>query len=88
MRDQSQCFNPNQAPFGDFILPYYRLYYLDPHSGHIDRFEEFDAAGDIEAIGRAGDRQCEGPLELWSERRKVRHLPSPTAPLARAAASN
>jgi hypothetical protein len=70
-------------------LPCYRLYFLNPNSGHIDRFEEFDAAGDTEAIGRAEDRQQDVPLELWSERRKVRHLPSPaTMRLARASSSN
>lgn len=70
-------------------MAYYRLYFLDPHSGHIDRFEEFDAPGDTEAVGRAGDRQHDAPLELWSGGRKVRHLPSPAAtPLARASSSN
>ncbi|MEA3047403.1 MAG: hypothetical protein QOJ53_1735 [Sphingomonadales bacterium] len=65
-------------------LAYYRLYFLDPDSGHIDRFEEFDAAGDAEAIGRAGDMQHDVPLELWSGRRKVHHFPSPARPVARA----
>jgi hypothetical protein len=69
-------------------LPYYRLYFLDPHTGHIDRFEEFDAAGDSEAVGRAGDMQRDVPLELWSGRRKVRHLPSPATPLVSASSSN
>lgn len=55
-------------------MTYYRLYYLDPQSGHIFRFEEFDVAEEAEAIGRA-ERACETqPVELWSGRRKVRRV--------------
>ncbi len=55
-------------------MTYYRLYFMDPNSGHIFRFEEFEAAEEDEAIGRA-ERACEAePVELWSGRRKVRRL--------------
>jgi hypothetical protein len=53
---------------------HYRLYRLNPHSGHIDGAEDLHAPDDGEAIRRieAGDR--ERPLELWSGGRKVRHF--------------
>lgn len=52
-------------------MPYYRLYFLDPHSGHINRFEEYDAIDDVKAIRLAERRVGDGPLELWSGRRKI-----------------
>lgn len=55
-------------------MSYYRLYFLDPNSGHIERFEEYDSSDDGEAITRAEDRLDAVPLELWSGRRKVAHL--------------
>ena len=55
-------------------MSYYRLYFLDPDSGHIDRFEEYDAGDDGEAITRAEDRLDKVPLELWSGPRKVAQL--------------
>jgi hypothetical protein len=50
---------------------HYRLYLMNPASGHIDGVEEFDCADDGSAFnqsfGFAGDR----PVELWCESRKV-----------------
>ena len=62
-------------------MSYYRLYFLDPQSGHIDRFEEYDARDDGQAITRAEDRLDEVPLELWSGARKVAHLHPVRLPL-------
>ena len=54
-------------------MPYYRLYFLDRFSGHIDHFREFEAADDEAAIA-LGEQWREGcPMELWTGRRKVRH---------------
>ena len=52
-------------------MPYYRLYFMSPHSGHIEHFSEFDAAGDAEAMARAREHEGQEALELWNERRKV-----------------
>jgi hypothetical protein len=68
-------------------VAYYRLYFLNAVSGHIDRFEEYDVDDDAAAIERA-ERRCGAvPLELWSGGRKVRHFalpanfkPRPAAP--------
>ena len=35
---------PSKA--GGAKMPYYRLYFMDPRSGHIDRFAEFQAPDD------------------------------------------
>jgi len=52
----------------------YRLYFMDRHSGHIERFEEFEAAGDGAAIQLSEGRGHDGALELWSGGRKVFRL--------------
>jgi hypothetical protein len=58
----------------ELSLAYYRLYFLDPGSNRIIRFEEYDAADDCDAV-RLAERHAEhGPLELWSGRRKVRRF--------------
>jgi hypothetical protein len=49
----------------------YRLYFMDPDSGHIERFAEFEAPDDQSAIALAGEHIGRNPLELWCERRKV-----------------
>lgn len=55
-------------------MSYYRLYFMNSFSGHIERFEEFDATSDDEAIARAGTRLGLLVLELWCARRKVARL--------------
>ena len=60
-------------------MSYYRLYYLNPRSGHIDRFEEFEAEDDTGALSHAERRLDHSPLELWSGGRKIVHL-DPVAP--------
>lgn len=57
-------------------MPDYRLYRLNPHSGHIDGVEEFRAPTDDEAIDRALARAGTIPLELWQEGRKLAHVPA------------
>ena len=52
----------------------YRLYFMHARSGHIERFEEFDAADDTSAIERAQGQGGAAPLELWSGARKVYRL--------------
>lgn len=52
-------------------MSYYRLYFMRTFSGHIERFEEFEAADDAEATSQAQARQCDLALELWCSHRKV-----------------
>ncbi|HEX5257160.1 MAG TPA: hypothetical protein VFW35_00095 [Sphingomicrobium sp.] len=51
---------------------YYRLYYFDGFSGHIDHFREFEAAADVEALALA-ERWCDGrAMELWNRERRLK----------------
>ena len=60
---------------------YYRLYFLDRYSGHIDHFREFEAARDEEALALA-ERWSEGtPMELWSRERLLKRWQG-TVPLS------
>ena len=52
-------------------MPYYRLYHLDPHTGHINRADELFAADDVAAMHDLQQRQSGHPLELWERGRKV-----------------
>ncbi len=52
-------------------MPHYRLYLLNPHSGHIDGVEEFHSADDVEAICLTGQRGRDVPAELWCLGRKI-----------------
>ena len=52
-------------------MPGYRLYHLNPHSGHIDGVEEFHSSDDVEAICLVGQKQRHVPTELWCGRKKV-----------------
>lgn len=55
-------------------MTYYRLYFMDPHSGHIAAFEEIEADGDDQAIA-ASEKYCGWqPLELWRGGKKVHRL--------------
>ena len=55
-------------------MPYYRLYHLDRHTGHIERAEELFAADDVAAVHDLQQRQSDHPLELWQAGRKVVRL--------------
>lgn len=63
-------------------MPYYRLYFVNQQSGHIERFEEMDAADDAEAMAQAEPFEGEHALELWCERRKVARI-EPNDPLSK-----
>jgi hypothetical protein len=55
-------------------LLYYRLYFLNPRSGHIIRFAEFEAVDDEAAIALAAEQEGPQPLELWCRQRKVKRF--------------
>ena len=51
---------------------YYRLYYFDRFSGHIDHFREFEAGGDAAALALA-ERWSDGrAMELWNRERRLK----------------
>jgi len=53
-------------------MAYYRLYFFDRFSGHIDHLREFEAPGDASAVAQsAGWRELEA-MELWRGHRKVK----------------
>ena len=55
---------------------YYRLYYFDRFSGHIDHFREFEAADDAAAIALAEQWCTGGPMELWNRERRLKRWES------------
>jgi hypothetical protein len=60
-------------------MTYYRLYFMNGRTGHIERFEEFEAVGDDAAIERADGNGAKAPLELWSGCQKIYRLEPPSA---------
>ena len=52
-------------------MNYYRLYFMNGFSGHIERFEEFEAADDAAAVVTARSMEGHLSLELWCSHRKV-----------------
>jgi hypothetical protein len=58
-------------------MRYYRLYFMDPFSGHIDHFREFEAEDDSAAVGIAQDWANGSPMELWNCERKLQRWERP-----------
>ena len=55
---------------------YYRLYYFDRFSGHIDHFREFEAEDDDSALALA-ERWNDGhSMELWNRQRRLKRWDS------------
>jgi len=54
-------------------MQYYRLYFMDRFSGHIDHFREFDAEDDVVALAIAEGWRDGHPMELWNRHRKLKH---------------
>jgi hypothetical protein len=53
-------------------MRYYRLYFIDRFSGHIDHFREFEAEDDAAALALAERWRGEGSMELWNRERKLK----------------
>jgi hypothetical protein len=53
-------------------MRYYRLYFMDRFSGHIDHFREFEAEDDDSALTIAERWREDQPMELWNRERKLR----------------
>ena len=49
----------------------YRLYFINPETGHIERFRALEAADDQGAMAIASEHVGEYPLELWCAGRKA-----------------
>ncbi len=60
-------------------MAYYRLYFMNRFSGHIERFEELDASSDEAARDLAAGRVGDEPLELWCGHRKVQRFEAENA---------
>ncbi len=54
-------------------MRYYRLYFMDRFSGHIDHFREFEAEDDEAALKIAEGWREQRPMELWNRHRKLKH---------------
>ncbi|HTU09793.1 MAG TPA: hypothetical protein VMG08_02750 [Allosphingosinicella sp.] len=58
-------------------MPDYRLYRMNPHSGHIDGVEEFHSGDDVEAILLVQNKPRATSVELWCGGRKVVRFDAP-----------
>ena len=62
-------------------MRYYRLYFMDRFSGHIDHFREFEAETDDAAMNVSETWRDGRPMELWNLGRKLRRGEiEPTSP--------
>ena len=55
-------------------MPDYRLYRMNPHTGHIEGAEDFHSGDDVEAILLVQGWRHLVPVELWCGGRKVMRL--------------
>jgi hypothetical protein len=58
-------------------MVYYRLYFMDRFSGHIEHFREFDAEDDRSAMAIAEGWRETQPMELWNRERKLMRWDEP-----------
>ncbi|MBW0008335.1 MAG: hypothetical protein JO335_11565 [Sphingomonas sp.] len=58
-------------------MRYYRLYFMDRFSGHIDHFREFEAEDDDAALIVAEGWREDRPMELWNRHHKLRRWDVP-----------
>ena len=65
---------------GGAVMGYYRLYFLDGFSGHIDHFREFEAEDDDGAIKIAERWREDRAMELWNRDRKLKRWERPDLP--------
>ena len=59
-------------------MRYYRLYFMDRFTGHIEHFREFEAADDGSALTIAERWREAQPMELWNRQRKLKHWEDPS----------
>ena len=80
LREACYARSIRRAPGGTTAMAYYRLYFMDPRSGHIAAFESIEAPDDEAAIATADAHRGWQVLELWCEARKVRRFEAKAAP--------
>ena len=61
-------------------MRYYRLYFMDRFSGHIDHFREFEAETDDDALRIAESWREDRQMELWNRQRKLQRWDKPELP--------
>jgi len=61
-------------------MRYYRLYFMDRFSGHIEHFREFEAETDDDALRIAESWREDCPMELWNRQRKLQRWDKPELP--------
>ena len=64
-------------------MPLYRLCFINPNTGQVDREREIEANDDVDAVHIAGESNHR-PLEVWCGDRKVRRLSDAAVAAARA----
>ncbi len=57
-------------------MPYFRLYFINSASGAYERFEEFIAADDREALRVVSPAAGLQAMELWCGSRKIQAYPA------------
>lgn len=57
-------------------MAYYRLYFMDAYSGHIEKVREIDADDDAAAIALAEESRALCPMELWRGRNRIKRWES------------
>lgn len=64
-------------------MSYYRLLFMKSAEGPVMGAKEIAARDDVDAVRIARTHVCEQPLELWCDKRKVKHFaPAETSPSA------
>jgi hypothetical protein len=61
-------------------MRYYRLYFMDRFSGHIEHFREFEAEDDDSAFAIAERWRVDQPMELWNLERKLKRWEGASLP--------
>ena len=61
-------------------MRYYRLYFMDRFSGHIEYFREFEAEDDNAALAIAESWHEDRAMELWNRERKLKRWDHLTLP--------
>jgi hypothetical protein len=56
-------------------MSYYRLLFMKTSEGPVLGAKEIAARDDVDAVRIARQHQCEQPLELWCDKRKVKRFP-------------
>ena len=59
-------------------MRYYRLYFMDRFTGHIEHFREFEAEDDEAALAISESWREPQPMELWNRQRRLKCWDDPS----------